>query len=153
MSSRVLPPTRSYAPNLAPMVDVTMVILIFFMLGARLVVEEGALPTELPSQVGPGGGSSITIIPTVRITLIETAQGGCQIFLMGSEIPGASFTTLQSILKQRIDEGANAEGRVLIEAGPDVEYQYVVSAMDACVGSGFQNIRFAVSGISGQGSP
>lgn len=153
MSARVLPPTASYAPNLAPMVDVVMVILVFFMLGARLAVEEGALPTELPSQVGPGGASNITIIPTVRIVLIPTSSGGCQIFLMTNEIPGGSFSVLRSVLKDKIDAGANKEGRVLIEAAPEVEYQYVVSAMDACIGAGFENIRFAVSGLTtGTGS-
>ena len=65
------------------MVDVVMVILVFFMLGAQLAVEEGALPTELPSQIGPGGGATITIIPTVHIALLETAdRRGCQIFVM-----------------------------------------------------------------------
>lgn len=147
---RVMPPSRAYAPNLAPMVDVVMVILIFFMLGAQLAVEEGALPTELPSQIGPGGGASVTIIPTIHIALLETSdRRGCQIFVMDVQLPENSFNSLRALLKQKLESGANSDGRVLIEASPNVQYQFVVSAMDACVGAGFANIQFAVSGASG----
>lgn len=144
---RDLPPSRSYAPNLAPMVDVVMVILVFFMLGAHVAVEEGALPTELPSQIGPGGGASVTIIPTIHIALLETPDGhGCRIFVMDTELPDGSFTILRAVLKKKREEGANPDGRVLIEASPRVEYQHVISAMDACVGAGFANIQFSVGG-------
>ena len=144
---RDIPPGRSYAPNLAPMVDVVMVILVFFMLGARLAVEEGALPTELPSQIGPGGGASVTIIPTIHIALLETPDGhGCQIFIMDTQLPDGSFATLRAVLKKKQDDGANPDGRVLIEASPNVEYQHVISAMDSCVGAGFANIQFSVGG-------
>jgi len=144
---RDIPPGRSYAPNLAPMVDVVMVILVFFMLGARLAVEEGALPTELPSQVGPGGGANVTIIPTIHIALIETADGhGCRIFMMDLQLPDGSFSSLRAALQQKRDDGANPDGRVLIESSPNVEYQHVISAMDACVGAGFSNIQFPAGG-------
>lgn len=144
---RDLTPPRSYAPNLAPMVDVVMVILVFFMLGARVAVEEGALPTELPSQVGPGGGASVTIIPTIHIALLESPDGhGCRIYIMDTQVPDGSFNTLRAVLQEKREEGANPDGRILIEASPNVEYQYVISAMDACVGAGFANIQFSVGG-------
>ena len=44
-------------PNLAPLVDVIMVLLIFFMLGASLNLKtEGVLQTELDDRSGPVHG-------------------------------------------------------------------------------------------------
>ncbi len=139
-------PAHSYAPNLAPMVDVVMVILVFFMLGTSLAISEGVLPTELPSQVGPGGAASVTIIPVVRITLLETSTArGCQIIVMGRSLEDNSFPALERLLRGKIKAGADSKGRVLIGASPGVEYQNVISAMDACVQSGFGNIQFSVN--------
>ena len=53
-----LEPATESVPNLAPMVDVIMVLLIFFLLGATLdLVKQGILQTELDPRSGPGGGS------------------------------------------------------------------------------------------------
>ncbi len=143
---RAYMPAHSYAPNLAPMVDVVMVILVFFMLGTSLAVSEGVLPTELPSKVGPGGSANVTIIPVVRITLLETAEpNGCQIIVMGRALADNSFPALEHLLREKFEAGADPKGRVLIGASPGVEYQNVISAMDACVQAGFGNIQFSVN--------
>lgn len=138
--------TQGYVPNLASMVDVVMVILIFFMLGTSVNVSEGVLPTELPSQVGPGGGAQVTVVPTVQIALMEQAEPpGCRIVVMEQDLSENSFAALASFLKERHDAGADPNGRILIASEPDVAYQNVISAMDACVRAGFSNIQFAVN--------
>jgi len=143
-----LPPAHAEAPNLAPMVDVVMVILIFFMLGTTFAVFEGVLPTQLPSQIGPGGAASVTILPTVRIALLEGDGGQCRIVVIGGPAAMPGFEALAAFLRERIAAGADPEGRVLIEAEPSVAYQQVVSAMDACVRAGFGHIQFSVSGAA-----
>lgn len=143
---RGLPSPQSYAPNLAPMVDVVMVILVFFMLGTSLAVSEGVLPTQLPSQIGPGGQAQVTILPTVRIALREMPEGdGCRIIVMNFELPASSFDALERFLRQKRRAGADPDGRVLIQAEPEVMYQYVISAMDVTVRAGFGNIQFSVN--------
>ena len=52
MARRGFPLAHADIPNLAPMVDVVMVILIFFMLGTTFAISEGVLPTRLPSRIG-----------------------------------------------------------------------------------------------------
>lgn len=143
---RGFPVTASYAPNLASMVDVVMVILIFFMLGTSVTVSEGVLPTELPSQVGPGGGAQVSVVPIVQIVLMEQeAPPGCRIVLMDRELSENSFAALAALLHERLEAGADPQGRILIGSEPGVAYQCVISAMDACVRSGFGNIQFAVN--------
>ncbi len=145
MALREEEPTMNYAPNLAPMVDVVMVILTFFMLGMSVSVVEGVLPTELPSQVGPGGSSTVAIVPLVRIVLLESEEPpGCQIVVYGRELPENSFAALEGFLRERRTSGANETARILIDAGPGVAYQNVISAMDSCIRAGFGNIQFSV---------
>ncbi len=149
MARRGFPAAHADIPNLAPMVDVVMVILIFFMLGASFAISEGILPTELPSQVGPGGGATVTIIPAVRITLLHQPTGrGCKIVVLGQELAENSFPALTALLRAKRLAGADPAGRVLIGAQPRVKYQHVISAMDACVRAGFGNIQFSVGAVA-----
>ena len=146
MPRRGFSPANSYAPNLAPMVDVVMVILIFFMLGSSLVVSEGMLPTELPSRAGPGGGAKVTIVPTIRIRLEALPEGqGCRIIVEDLLLSDNAYDSLASFLRGKLDAGADPDGRILIGADPSVEYQNVIAAMDACIRAGFSNIQFSVN--------
>jgi biopolymer transport protein ExbD len=146
MRRRGFPTAHADIPNLAPMVDVVMVILIFFMLGTSFAIYEGVLPTRLPSDIGPGGGARVTIIPAVRIALLEQRGGlGCKIVVMGHDLPANSFEALTDLLRSKILAGADPTGRILIGAEPDVQYQHVISAMDACVRAGLGNIQFSVN--------
>ena len=146
MLRRGFSPAHAYAPNLAPMVDVVMVILVFFMLGTSLAVTEGVLPTELPSQIGPQGKAEINIVPLVRIFLSVAPNGaGCEIRVMERDLPTNSFSALRTHLREKRIAGADPTGRILIAAESEVTYQSVISAMDACVRAGFSNIQFSVS--------
>jgi biopolymer transport protein ExbD len=136
---------RVRIPNLAPMVDVVMVILIFFMLGAGFATPEGVLPTRLPTQVGPGGGARVSIVPVVRIELRESPEG-LQILVMGRALAEESFDALTSLLTERREAGADAAGRVLLWSEPTVRFEHVISAMDACTRAGFPNLELVTGG-------
>ena len=152
MTRRGFPTAHADIPNLAPMVDVVMVILIFFMLGTTFAISEGILPTQLPSQIGPGGGSTVMIVPALQIALQETPDGvGCKIVVPGVQLRENSFEALGEVLRAKLEAGADPTGRILIGAEPGVHYQHVISAMDACVRAGFSNIQFSVSGAAQAG--
>jgi biopolymer transport protein ExbD len=150
MARRGMPPAHAAIPNLAPMVDVTMVILIFFMLGTTFAISEGILPLQLPSQVGPGGGAAITIVPSVRIALFEQPGATCKIVVMDRALERNSFEELAGFLREKRVAGADAASPVLIAAEGGVQYQDVISAMDACVRAGFSNIQFSVNAATVQ---
>ncbi len=133
-------------PNLAPMVDVIMVILIFFILGASLqLTREGVLQTELDPRSGPGEGTAVNIIPAVKIALEEAGPDDCNIYVMGEPLPGNSFDTLALYLDQRRRAGADTQNPVIIAAQAGVRWKHVIAAMDAAVRAGFANVQFAVS--------
>jgi biopolymer transport protein ExbD len=150
MAGRGIPAAHAAIPNLAPMVDVVMVILIFFMLGTTFAISEGILPTQLPSQVGPGGAAAITIVPSVRIALLEEPGGACKIVVMDRTLDRNSFDELAAFLREKRVAGADSASPVLIAAEGGVQYQNVISAMDACVRAGFSNIQFSVNATAVQ---
>lgn len=142
-------------PNLAPMVDVVMVILIFFMLGTSFAASEGALPTQLPADVGPGGSAAVSIIPVVRIGLEEAEDGdGVRIRIMGQALADPSVTSIYTLMRAKREAGADPRGRVVVAAAPGVRYKHVISAFNSCVRAGFENVQFAVSSAAKpQGGP
>lgn len=132
-------------PNLAPMVDVIMVLLVFFILGASLeIAHEGVLQTELDPRSGPGPGAPIEIIPAVKIALAETDDGSCVIVVAGQPLAENSFAGLRALLVERRRAGADTRNPIVIAAQGSVRWRHVVSAMDAAVGAGFANVQFAV---------
>jgi biopolymer transport protein ExbD len=143
---RKLEPATESVPNLAPMVDVIMVLLIFFLLGASLqVVEEGALATELDPRSGPGGGAAVEIVPTIQIVLEDVGDGeDVNIYVM-DRLLGSDFDDLRQLLGERRALGADPANPVVIGAGTTVRWRYVIDAMDAAVQAGFGNVQFAVS--------
>ena len=142
------PQSHAQIPNLAPMVDVVMVILIFFMLGTSFAVMEGALQTQLPSQVANAAAEGVSIIPLIRISLTRAADQTCQVTVMSQQLSANGFAELQEFLSSKMNAGADPESRVVISSAPDIRYQDVISTMDACLRSGFSRIQFSVGGKS-----
>lgn len=144
---RAGPPPSDVVPNLAPMVDVIMVLLIFFLLGTSLeIARQGVLETQLDPSSGPGAGAAVQIMPRVRIGLADANDGaGASIFLNDEPLAASDFDGLGRLLAQRRAAGADPSNPVVIGAEQNVRWQFVISAMDACVQAGFRNVQFAVS--------
>ncbi|MBI5763508.1 MAG: biopolymer transporter ExbD [Planctomycetes bacterium] len=146
MKRRGFPPAHAAVPNLAPMIDVVMVILIFFMLGTSFAVTEGQLSAKLPSQIGPGSGSKVAMVPTVRIYLqADPGPRGFRILVMGTALTEGTFDSLAGMLAQKRRDGADANSPVQIGADPTVRYEHVIAAMDACTKAGFANLQVVVT--------
>ena len=139
-------PAGERIPNLAPMVDVIMVLLIFFMLGASLeVFREGVFESELDPRSGPGAGAAVEIIPSIKIALQASDTGGePAIYVMGRMLENGSFEALGALLARRREQGVDTTSPVVIAAQSSVTWRYVVAAMDAAVRNGFANVQFAV---------
>lgn len=144
---RRLEPARETVPNLAPMVDVIMVLLVFFLLGASLdLVRQGVLETELDPRSGPGAGTVVEINPLIRIALEDVDDGEqARIYLMEQPLGENAFDELQRFLTSRRLAGADPDNIVVIGAETTVRWKFVIQAMDAAVLAGFKNIQFAVS--------
>jgi biopolymer transport protein ExbD len=140
-------PTGEFVPNLAPMVDVIMVLLVFFLLGATLqLAEQGVLQTELDPGSGPNPGQGVQINPRIVIALQTLREGDAANVALNDDVLGENaFDRLQELLESRRRAGADVENPVAIGADTNVRWRFVVNAMDAAVQAGFKNIQFAVS--------
>ena len=96
-------------PNLAPMVDVIMVLLIFFLLGTSLeIVRHGVLETELDPSAGPGQGVAVEVKPRIRIGLTDVGDGAAVgISVLDEPIGESDFARLTEYLRTRRLDGAD----------------------------------------------
>lgn len=140
-------PVGERVPNLAPMVDIIMVILIFFMLGASFkLIVEGYLQTDLDPRSGPGGGAAVEINPVVKVALESVNNGeNVNVYVMAEKMTGDGFAALREHLATKLRQGADPTSPVVIAAHPSVKWKHVVRAMDAAVAAKFENVQFAVS--------
>lgn len=127
-----------FGPSMTPMVDVVLVILIFFMGAAVLLGPERLLAVVLPEPAAPGAGDPFAVGPA---NLTFTLRRGGE----GIRVDGAGLTDapLSALAPHARDLAARLGGgniSLIIEAADDVAYQDVVAACDACAAAGIQRI-------------
>ncbi len=140
-------PAGETVPNLAPMVDVIMVLLVFFLLGTSLdIIKQGVLQTELDANSGPAKGEKVDINPRIQIAIGDVNNGEkARIMLLDNDLGENAFDALNKELNVRRAAGADTANPVVIVPETGVRWKFVIQAMDAAVKARFSNIQFAVS--------
>ena len=123
--------TRSsrFGPNMTPMVDVTLVILIFFMASASILGHEWFLRADLPAIQGPDLQTAGYTLPTPMLSADLFVRDG-SVFVRGF---GDEARPIETVIEQirRMDHEL-ADGLILgIRASDEVPYAAVVSLHDA----------------------
>jgi biopolymer transport protein ExbD len=124
--------------NVTPLVDVTLVLLIIFMVTARIIVSQG-MPMDLPKSAS---GEALQTVFAVELT----ADGKTRV---DSEIvpDDAALTPLAKKAKSK-----NKDLRAVIRADKKVEHGRVIHVLDLLRRSGISKIAFAVT-PSAEGVP
>ncbi len=114
---------------MTPMVDVTLVILIFFMASASIAGHEWFLRAHLPEVQDPDLVSSGFSLPTPMLSAELFVRDGA-VFVRGF---GDEARPIDTVIEQiRNMDAEVADGLILgIRAGDDVPYSAVVSLHDA----------------------
>ena len=108
-------------PNLLPMIDVLLVLLIIFLLNVRYVLDV---------QVPPPGAAQPSPSPTQIV--LELLKDGSFV-INGQPVPDAQLeTTLQEIYRPR------AVKLLFVKPSPELKYQDVVAAMGRSKGAGVE---------------
>lgn len=151
--SESAPPTRSrplrqrnifggkgrFGPNMTPMVDVVLVILIFFMAATTIVGQEWFLKADLPEQREEEAASSGYELPTPMLDV--------ELFLRDGEVlargmGGDPVPIGQAIERIEAMDAALSDGLILrIGAGDSVPYGAIVAIHDA---GNAKNMRIAI---------
>ena len=124
--------------QIAPMVDVVFVLMLFFMASAGMQVAEKELSINLPSGVS----SKASDTPTTPIIVTIAADGGV-------EINGTSFDPANSPdmngtrdkLKELMSFGS--KDPVIIQPAPEARQEQIVKVLNAAAAAGVQNLSFS----------
>lgn len=139
-----------FGPNMTPMVDVVMVILIFFMASAAFMGEEWFLRAAIPAEAAAGKSSAKPQpmdMPPPRIdVLLDVDESGHTV---------ASSVTLQldrGPIERVIDRISafpkgeiTAPMEVLIKPTPSVPYRDVVRVHESCEAVGITKVGIGVT--------
>ena len=118
-----------FGPNMTPMVDVTLVILIFFMASASILGHEWFLRADLPKAQDPDLISSGFSLPTPMLGA-DLYMSNQQVLVRG--IGDEPMTLDATIAQIKSIDPTIADGFILaIRAGDDVPYWAVIRVHDA----------------------
>ena len=129
--------------QIAPLIDVVFLLLIYFMVTASLKKQEADLGIHLPGAVAQ---AQSVLIPDEQIVDV-LADGSIvlngQIFAPGSghDLPELFHVLLR--YKQASDL-TNTKALVTIQAEDDALHQRVIDVMNACAGAGIRHVTFGM---------
>jgi biopolymer transport protein ExbD len=145
---------RSFNPNsnsagdlgfqIAPMIDVVFVIMLFFMVMASSVKTEKKLDSKLPGSVETS--TSTSFADEIVITIAETGE----VMLNDEPMDSAKNTELPQLratlmrLKQASD-AAKSPTLVTVASEPAAKYSRTIDVMDALAVAEIENVTFTIS--------
>ena len=135
--------------DLTPMIDVTFLLLIYFMVTTMLKQPEAELSIQLP---GKPQSSDVTPMDMLKVRVGDEGE----VYLNGSEIEDgldfsrpdlvANLKTQKGMRDQLISSGAKtkaeAELKVEIESSGIAEHQAAISVLNACSEAGVNKVTF-----------
>lgn len=117
--------------NVTPLVDITLVLLIIFIVTAKIVVQS-AVPMDLPKAAGQ---NQVQTIFSVELT----ADGKTFV----NSQPVADAAEVESLARGALAK--NSELRAVIRADKQVPHGRVIGVLDRIKGARVERIAFAVS--------
>ena len=122
--------------NVTPLVDITLVLLIVFMVTAKLIVSQ-AIPFDLP-KAATGGATQVVFTVTI--------DGGAHVRADGRELQG------DDDLRRAAEEALarDAEVRTVVQASSAVAHGSVIHVLDELRKAGVRRIAFGVDPSPGE---
>jgi len=133
--------------NLAPMIDMTFLMLIFFIVTTTFKQAEGIFTSRLPRTAG-APVAPLPISPIiVRLTQPDPASSICRIRIDNFTRAPQTFDELAQVLVDiQGNPGFDRQTPVVILPTADVAWDHVVNCWNAAVRAQCQNITFAGGG-------
>jgi biopolymer transport protein ExbD len=139
-------------PNMTPLVDIVMVILIFLMLCGSFVGSEHFLVSNLPiSQSGVGGVAPPPgYIPDEPIEIrVDSTAGGNFVATAGKIQTGDANALTEQLRRMRTDLNklgkTDDQLQVKISPARDVKYRELVKVYESALSAGYKKVAFARS--------
>ncbi len=126
--------------QIAPMVDVVFVLLLFFMACAGQQQKEGTLTINLPTRAAAGDKPPVVPIlvdidPTGRVFIGGDSKGGG-----GNDHELEQFT---EALKGAVQGGGDNPDPVIIRPNPETPHERVIDVLNACKKADVKKLSFS----------
>ncbi len=123
--------------NLTPMIDVTFLIIIFFLVGSKIADQEEEMEISVPQVTA--AAHALTAAPEKRIVNVDR---------QGTITLDQQVVTLEQLQQQLAsDKSQYEELGVLVRGDGQVSYQPVVTVLSAVRAAGIKNLSIAVEEI------
>lgn len=149
MKSHRMPAAHNDHPNVTPLIDIVMCLIIFYMLVAKIGINTGLdlkiqLPVALQGIKLTDMGNTVTLNidkpaagdePRVSALDQQTGEMIPLKLLDGSKRPLAAFLKLA--------RGSNAEFKVIIRGDENLDYRFLEPVLVTCAEAQVKNVNFA----------
>ncbi|MBL0920675.1 MAG: biopolymer transporter ExbD [Phycisphaerales bacterium] len=140
---------RHFGPNMTPMVDIVMVILIFFMAGSAFIGPEWFLDVGMaagtraaPPEDAPT--PSMELPPARMVVRLHAGPGGATV-ATGLGLEGAPLEALEARVREYVRAGGADRIRLVVEPARNTPYQDVIRVYNLCLTSGAPDVSLAKS--------
>ncbi|MCC6321383.1 MAG: biopolymer transporter ExbD [Phycisphaerales bacterium] len=143
-----------FGPNMTPMVDIVMVILIFFMASAAFLGNEWFLKAAIPFEAGRGRSPDkkndpLALPPTRTDILLDVDAQGRTTVTLGTGLQRASIDEFLAYIERFRADKAAGEIEVVIRPSSKVPYADVVRVHAACDDVGIYKVGIGVARTAG----
>ncbi|HSV13836.1 MAG TPA: biopolymer transporter ExbD [Tepidisphaeraceae bacterium] len=153
-----IPETHVAHPNVTPLIDIVMCLIIFYMLVAKIGVTTGAEKMDIPESIVGTDikdmGNTLTL--NVRPGAIEEPLVTALVKLPGSAIsrqselklrdPASGQNQLLNTLKMYRQQ--NDQFKVIIRGEADMPYRFLEPVLVACADANVRNVNFNTKKVS-----
>jgi biopolymer transport protein ExbD len=130
----------------APMIDMSFLLLVFFMTTTRFSAPEGILSSQMPAYGAGGTGPAVALPLTPLIMRVAAGPDASAVKISIDRFDSAprDLTGLPEFLGKVLSEpGFDADSPMIIVADDAVHWDHVVNAWNAALRAGWKNIAFA----------
>ena len=139
-------------PNMTPLVDVVMVILIFLMLAGQFVGQEHYLISNLPLSQSGAGAQKIPpgFIPDEPIDIrVDSPTPDAFVATAGRIRTGDIDVLTQQLKNMRLAlfAAGKDDDHLQVKIGPakNVKYRFLIQVYEAALNAGYKKVAFATS--------
>jgi len=137
---------RPIGLNVVPLVDVTFLLMIFFVIAGSFDVWEGVLSSKMPAVGGRGPATTVALpVSPITVRLTRSGLGDDEVSIEIEDFPPSPKTFLElseNLTRIQRLPGFDGETLVVLQADDDVRWQHVVNGWNAAVRAGFKNLAY-----------
>ena len=136
-------PTR-IQPPMTPMIDVTFLLLLFFIMTMQFRPAKGQIPADLPREQGIVAGNSTPLEPiTIYLHKGATADQMPGVEISRHNVTIGSWEDLYANLKAIQEQFGSQEIPIIVQPDGNVPWASVINAYNQAVRGQFKTIGFA----------